>query len=82
MNDRVYHEINVRMAGKIWHFRELFDIEGSEDTDRSIASDLFYRGIRTTHRIYRELKKIFHDELQDKTLSEEAEIIANEQEAV
>lgn len=81
MNDRVYHEINVRMAGKVWHFRELFDLDGSEDNDRAIASDLWERGIRQTHRVYRELKKIFHDELQDKTLAEEAEILANEQEA-
>jgi hypothetical protein len=75
MNDMVRKEIECRIAGKVWHFRELFDIDGHEDNDRAIAHDLWDRGIRQTHRIYRELLKIFHDELQNQVLIEEAERI-------
>lgn len=64
-----------RIANKIWHFREFFDVLGDEDDDRVIASDFWNRGWRRTHRVYRALLDLFHDELQDKILVEEAEKI-------
>jgi hypothetical protein len=74
MKDLLRYDINVRIAGKVWHFRELFDIEGTADNDRAIASDLYVRGIRQTHRIYRELRNIFQQEMQGQVLVEEDEI--------
>jgi hypothetical protein len=75
MNDLVRHEIDIRIAGKVYHFRMLFDLDGSEDTDRAIASDLWHKGKRQPHQIYRSLLRVFHDELQKGCLMEEAERI-------
>ena len=73
MNEMVRHEIDVVLAGRVWHFRELFDIEGSPENDRGIAEDMWGRGIRRPHKVFRHLQRIFHDELQGSCLVEEAE---------
>jgi len=74
MNEIVYAEID-RIANKIWHFRSLYDLDGIAETDKGIAQDLWHRGIRRNGQVARALKEIFHDELQDVLLVEEAEII-------
>jgi len=73
MNESDRQEIDYFIAKKVWHFRELFDIPGNAENDRGIAEDFFYRGIRKSHRIFRELRYIYHDELQDGCLTEYSE---------
>jgi hypothetical protein len=72
-NEQVRQYVEEVLAGKIWHFRELFDIDGSPEEDKKIAWRFWKDGIRRTHRIYRELMDYFHDDLQKKCLVEEDE---------
>jgi len=69
MNDLILQEID-RIANKIYHFRMIFDIDGSAENDKGIAEDFWHQGIRRNHRIFHELQHMFHDELQGTCLQE------------